>query len=154
MKKSLLLSVSFVLGTMLTGCQLMKSSSESSTSASAEVTQAAELKQITGSIGYYQRIALPDNAQVTVTLSDVSKADAAASVIAQSQFSSAGKQVPLHFVLAYDPSKIIPGHHYAMSAKIEYDGGLRFISDTRYSVLTDAHKTDTVKMMLKGIQPK
>ncbi|EEY43684.1 lipoprotein-related protein [Vibrio mimicus VM223] len=89
---------------------------------------------------------------VTVYLQDVSLADAPATVIAKQNFITNGMQVPLEFNLAYDSSKIKASHSYSVSARIEVDGKLRFITDTHYGVITDTNATKQVQMMLIGVQ--
>lgn len=75
MKKALTLFVSVVLGMTLLGCQ-------SPQKAEGEV----EMTAVSGTVSYRQFIALPDNALVTVTLQDISLADAPATVIAKHRF--------------------------------------------------------------------
>jgi uncharacterized lipoprotein YbaY len=58
---------------------------------------------------------------VTVTLADVSLADAPAQMIARQVIAEPG-QPPIPFELRYDPATIIPNHTYAVQARIE-DGG-------------------------------
>jgi putative lipoprotein len=92
--------------------------------------------RVTGTVAYLQRVALPPTAVVTVRLVDVSRADAPAEVLGEHVFSASGKQVPFAFSIAYDPSRISARNTYAVQARIDDDGKLRFISDQRYPVLT------------------
>lgn len=93
-------------------------------------------EQVTGTVTYLQRIALPTNAVIQVQLADVSLADAPAKVIAEKSINLGQRQVPVAFSLSVDPAKIDPKHTYAVSAKITVGGELRFISDRSYPVLT------------------
>lgn len=88
---------------------------------------------ITGDIAYRERIALPETAIATVALVDVSLADAPAVVIAEQVIDPAG-QVPIGFVLSVDDSAIAAGQTYAISARIDVEGELWFINDTRITV--------------------
>lgn len=89
----------------------------------------AQMTKLSGTVAYRERIALPANATITVTLNDVSLADAPAKVISQTEFQSAGKQVPIPFELTYDRAQIDPRHRYAVSAKITgADGQLLWIT--------------------------
>lgn len=88
---------------------------------------------ITGDISYRERIALPDNAVATVSLVDVSLADAPAQTLNEDVIDPAG-QVPIGFILNFDSDDIVAGHSYAISARIEVEGELWFINDTRVSV--------------------
>lgn len=117
-----------------------------------KMDQAEEMASITGSVAYRERIALPDNAVVIVTLQDISLADAPAKVIAKHRFETDGAQVPFDFDLAYDSAKIEARHRYSVSARIEVDGKLRFITDTSYPVVTDEAKTDNVNLRLIGVR--
>lgn len=84
--------------------------------------------QLRGEVTYRVRMALPPQAVIEVKLSDVSRQDVAATVIAQDVIKADGKQVPIPFVLSYDPAKIQPGHTYSVSARITVDDKLWFIS--------------------------
>ncbi|MCK6262712.1 YbaY family lipoprotein [Vibrio sp. ZSDE26] len=143
MKKALLLIMSVVFGAILVGCQ-----------SSDQQAGMSHVDSITGTVAYRERIALPENALVTVTLQDISLADAPSVVIAKHRFESNGAQVPFNFDLAYDTNKIKENHRYSVSAKIEVDGKLRFITDTNYSVITDQNETKNVDMRLISVGNK
>jgi len=91
---------------------------------------------VTGTITYRERIALPPAALVKVQLVDVSRADATAVTLGEQILFTGGKQLPLFFKIPYDPEKIKSNHTYAVQARIEEDGRLRFINDQRYAVIT------------------
>ncbi|MEQ8445615.1 MAG: YbaY family lipoprotein [Pelagibacterium sp.] len=93
----------------------------------------ADTLTITGDIAYRERIALPENAVATVSLIDVSLADAPSITIGEDIIDPAG-QVPIGFVIDFDSGAIVEGHSYAIAARIEVDGELWFINDTRISV--------------------
>lgn len=137
MKKGLTLLVVALLGLTLLGCQ-----------SPAKPTKDVKIDAITGTITYRERIALPANALVIVTLQDISLADAPATVIAKHRFETGGTQVPFKFDLAFDPRKIKPHHTYSVSARIEVEGQLRFISDTVYPVITNRHQTSQLDLVL------
>lgn len=110
-----------------------------------------EMATVNGDVFYVQRIALPDNAKLTVTLADVSLADAPADVISSQSYMTEGQQVPLPFSLEYSPAEIKPGHSYNVSARIEVNGELLFISDTAYPVITDPAKTHNVSIKVVSV---
>ncbi|CAK2009738.1 YbaY family lipoprotein [Vibrio crassostreae] len=146
MKKALILITSLVSFGLLVGCQ-----ATSETNASQEV--AAENTQvISGTVSYRERIALPENAVVTVTLADISLADAPSTVIATQEFTTDGKQVPFAFELSYDNNKIKANHRYNMRASIHVDGKLRFTTDTIKSVITDVENTQQADLRLVGVR--
>ena len=87
---------------------------------------------LTGTVTYRERIALPPDSRVIVTISDVSLMDAPSVTIAQNQISTAGQQVPISFAVSYDRARIQPGRTYAVSARIlDRRGQLIWITDTR-----------------------
>ncbi len=110
------------------------------------------MKTITGTVAYRERIALPPNAVVTVSLEDVSLADAPSKVLAKQTFETDGKQSPFAFELNYDSSEIQAKHTYSVRARIDVDGKLRFISDTRQAVITDEAQTHQVDIRLVGVR--
>jgi putative lipoprotein len=73
---------------------------------------------INGTVTYRERIALPPDAVVVVTLEDVSCADAPAPVIAQQTIKPQG-QVPITFALRYDPTALDARHQYTVRARID-----------------------------------
>lgn len=106
--------------------------------------------RITGTVTYRERIALPPSAVVKVQLVDVSRADAPAVVLGEQVIRSDGRQVPFVFEIAYDPKRIEARFTYAVQARIEVDGQLRFINDQRYAVLTRG-AGDRVDLLLRAV---
>lgn len=87
---------------------------------------------LTGTATYRERIALPPDSRLIVTISDVSLADAPSVTIAETDVKTEGRQVPLGFSLNYDPAKIELRRSYAVSARIlDGQGQLAWITDTR-----------------------
>lgn len=90
---------------------------------------------LNGTAAYRQRIALPADALLQVTISDVSRVDAAAPLISEITIETAGRQVPIPFALDYDPARITPGGSYAVSARItDAAGKLLWTTDTRFAL--------------------
>ncbi|ADV87114.1 YbaY family lipoprotein [Vibrio vulnificus] len=141
MKKIILVMMSVFFGALLAGCQT-----------SEPLVKDQGIQTISGTVFYRERIALPEDAVVTLVLEDVSLADAPAKVIAKHKFITNGKQVPLSFDLAYDSKKIIANHRYNVRARIEVNGRLRFISDTIVPVITDEANTHNVEIMVVGVR--
>ncbi|SDG89984.1 putative lipoprotein [Vibrio xiamenensis] len=140
MKKAFTLFMSVAVASVLAGCQT--SDSESSMN---------QVQSISGSLTYKERLALPDDAVVTVMLRDVSRADAPAKILTSQQFETQGAQVPFHFELLYDKDQIDTRHTYSVGARIEVNGKLRFITDTSYPVITDDKHTKVVDIKLIGV---
>ncbi len=107
---------------------------------------------VTGVLTYLQRSALPPDAVATVTLADVSRADAPSTVLAMQTISPAG-QVPIAFSLSYDPAAIDASHTYAVSARItDGSGTLLFISMQSYRVITQGNPTSGLEIVLGAVQ--
>lgn len=104
--------------------------------------------QVTGSVLYRERIMLPPTATVTVSLADTSLMDAPAKVI-DTQVLTGGSP-PYKFTLNYDPAQIVANHTYTVSARIEVDGKLRFITDTHTPVITRG-APNHVEMIAVGV---
>lgn len=98
-----------------------------------------------GEVFYLQRMALPPAATLSVQLQDVSLMDAPAVVLAR-QAGPVKGNVPLPFHLDYDPAQIKPGHRYAVSARIELEGELLFISTSQQSVALDGHDPQPLRI--------
>jgi uncharacterized lipoprotein YbaY len=116
--------------------------------------QLAGAGKVNGAVTYLQRVALSPAAVIEVKLQDVSRADAAAIVIAEQKFAADGKQVPLPFELKFDPAKIDAKHRYTVSARITLDGELRFVSDQAYAVVTQGNPSTGVDILLKPVPAK
>jgi len=106
--------------------------------------------KVSGTVTYRERIALPPTALIKVQLVDVSRADAPAIVIGEQITQAAGKQVPFSFEIPFDPARIEASHTYAVQARIEQDGKLRFISDRHYAVITRGAPTH-VDIVLRSV---
>lgn len=85
---------------------------------------------VSGSIWIRQKVALPSDAVLTVTISDASQADAPSKVIAQKAVRTNGKQAPFSFVLPFNPADIQPNARILLSAAITINDKLTFITDT------------------------
>ncbi|WP_457862470.1 YbaY family lipoprotein [Pseudomonas aeruginosa] len=102
-----------------------------------------------GEVFYRERIALPPSARLSVSLEDVSLADAP-SVQLASQTREITSQVPLAFHLEHDPKQVKPGHSYAVSARIELNGQLLFINTTRHSVKLDGSDPQPYRVQVES----
>ena len=88
---------------------------------------------LSGTVTYRERIALPPDAQITVQLQDVSRADAPAQVLGEAVIAPKG-QVPVPFALDYDADALQPGHSYALQARITRGDRLLFTNSTLHEV--------------------
>ena len=96
---------------------------------------ATSAAQVTGTLMYRERMALPPDAVAEVWLLDTSLADVPAVEIAYQRIEGRGNP-PIPFVLEYDAQQIREGMQYGVRATIRHDGQLLFTSDTHYPVLT------------------
>ena len=106
---------------------------------------------LSGTVTYLQRVALPSSAVLDVKLEDVTRADAAATVIAEQKITTGGRQVPIAFELKFDPAKMDPKHRYTVRARITVDGVLRFVGDQAYPVVTPGNPTTGVEVLMKAV---
>jgi putative lipoprotein len=96
---------------------------------------------VRGHVTYLERMALPADAEVAVQLFDVSRQDTAATPVADTTIRPDGRQVPLPFVLRFDPKRIDPRHDYAVGATITSEGRPAFTTTTTVKVITRDHPT-------------
>lgn len=108
-------------------------------------TQPTANASLDGEVFYLQRIALPPSATLSVSLQDVSLADAPAVVLVEQKGPVKG-QVPLPFHLSYDPAQVKPGHRYSVSARIEVNGELMFITTENHAVQLDGKDPQPLKI--------
>ncbi|MUK66211.1 YbaY family lipoprotein [Aliivibrio fischeri] len=166
MKKSLLVALSVVTGLTMVGCNSSDKSEKETTAApqqevveQVEVVEtevapveAAATQSVTGTVGYRERIALPANAVVTVTLEDISLADAPSKTITEQTFEVGENSSPFAYSLEFNTADIQANHRYAVRATIKVDGKLRFTTDTNYAVITDEATTLDQDLLLKGVR--
>lgn len=84
---------------------------------------------INGKIIIHQRIALPKNTVITVTLSDTSIIELPALILSQKYYDTLGRQSPFPFELTYQQDEIRPNASIVISATASVDGELWFASD-------------------------
>ena len=101
-------------------------------------TLAAQV-QLPGQVTYRERIALPDEAVLSIELIDLALPDRPR--LSVSAPTGAG-QVPLGFTLTFEDSMILPQHDYAINAEIS-KGDIRFRNAEPYPV-TPLAQTDPV----------
>ncbi|WP_338561683.1 YbaY family lipoprotein [Erwinia sp. E_sp_B04_7] len=127
------------LAVVLSGCADKGKDVPTATLASQVAGEQATLRQpnVSGSIYIRQRVALPPDAVLTVTLSDASLADAPSKVISQRVVRTDGKQAPFNFILPYNPADIQPNARILLSAAITVKDKMMFITDTVKPVINN-----------------
>lgn len=106
----------------------------------------ATVARIEGNVTYRERMMLPPGAEVEVQLEDISRADAAATVLATVLITPQGGP-PYNFAIEYDPSTIDPRMRYALRASIRMGERLLFTS-TEY---IDPFKGNPVEIVVQRV---
>jgi putative lipoprotein len=99
-------------------------------------------EEMTGTITYRERIALPEGAVVRVTLLDVSLLDVPARVVAEQELQPT-REVPIPFALRVPRGAFDPEHRYALTATIwDAAGRPLWTTTTAHPVLTGGAARD------------
>ncbi len=106
---------------------------------------------LSGSVIYRQRIGLRPGGLLTVSLQDVSRADAPADTVASATSVTGGSGVPIPYTLTYDASLIQANHTYAVRATIHYGERLAWTSTTITPVLTRDNPQDDVMIVVEQV---
>jgi putative lipoprotein len=77
--------------------------------------------------------------------------DAPAEIISTRTVETKGRQVPISFVLPYDPTKIDQTHRYAVRATIKDGDQLLFTSTQVYPVITNGSPTRGVEIIVEPV---
>jgi heat shock protein HslJ len=114
--------------------------------------QPDETAQVTGTITYLQRSALPSDAVISVQLQDTSLADAPAVVMSEQIIPTEGQQVPFPFAVGYNPDEIQENRTYTLSVRIEDSSGkLLFINTQAYPVLTRGFPGSDIEVIVEPV---
>ncbi|WP_159567104.1 YbaY family lipoprotein [Budvicia diplopodorum] len=106
---------------------------------------------VTGTLTYREKVALPDDAMVTVSLSDISLADAPARVISTVSFPAEGKSIPFDFSLPYSNAQIKGAQTITVSARITHGEKMLFKTTSLNEVLTHG-KPAKMDIVLKQVK--
>lgn len=116
--------------------------------------QAPKVGVVWGTLSKLDRMALPEGTRAEVVLEDVSRADAPAVALATTTVTTVGNQVPLHFLLTYDPEAVLDRHTYALRARVEApDGRLVYVTDTHNRVFETGPAAAPKELMLVPVRP-
>jgi uncharacterized lipoprotein YbaY len=138
-------------GTMAFGPASTGSGAPAPIASPSPSTASATTARVTGTVTYRERIALPPSAVVQVSLQDVSRADAPATILGEQTIETAGRQVPIPFEIAYDPAAIDPRFRYAVRARITVDGQLMFTSTVANLVITSGNPSSDVEIVMQRV---
>ncbi|RYE10318.1 MAG: META domain-containing protein [Hyphomicrobiales bacterium] len=106
---------------------------------------AADGPVVTGTVIYLERMLLPEGAEARVTLEDVSRADAAAEVLAETAVPARSSPTP--FALSYPADQLQEGHSYALRATIAVAGETMFQTTDAYPF--DPAVTDGIELLVR-----
>ncbi|RYH12097.1 YbaY family lipoprotein [Tropicimonas sp. IMCC6043] len=95
----------------------------------------SDAETLDGTVTYRERMMLPPNSVLEITLEDVSRADAPARVLTRHRIEDPGTP-PFRFSIDYDPAVIDPSRSYALRASVRQNERLLMTTDTTYPVLT------------------
>jgi putative lipoprotein len=109
--------------------------------------QGGASNSLRGTATYRERMALPRNAIFEASLEDVSRSGTQSDIIARVRNEQPGN-IPIPFLIAYDPSRIIQNRSYIVRARILVDGNIWFMTDQNYPVLTGGRGND-VQLVLR-----
>ena len=110
--------------------------------ARADMVEAQPMTAITGTVSYRQRIALPPDAVLAVTLEEIARPGMPSTMIAGRTIPMAGQSVPIAFSIVYDPDEINERYRYVVRAQVFYDSGLQWTSTTTDPVITQNNPTE------------
>ncbi len=114
---------------------------------------AAADESVSGTIVYRERIALPEDAVLTVRIQNASVMDASPeqTIVSEEIITTPG-QVPIPYELAYDSADIDDRLMYSVSARIDdSDGNLLFINTTVIPVITLGNPTEDVEILVEKV---
>ncbi|EKT54360.1 YbaY family lipoprotein [Providencia burhodogranariea] len=135
-------ATSFIFLALLAGCEGHKEKETKLGITNHTVKQSLETNEINGKIFILQRIALPDNAVVTVTLTDTSMVGLPALILSQKYYDTQGKQSPFPFKLSYQKDEVPPNAYLTVSATISVDGETWFITEKKHEVINNGITKD------------
>ncbi len=107
---------------------------------------AAATMEVEGTVTYFQRIAIPQGAMLTIKIIDVTTTDRANAVIAQKTFPIT-HQVPIAFTVKYDPNKIDSPHKYLLDAVVKLNGRPIWHNANSNPVLTNGNPSEMQVML-------
>ncbi len=117
------------------------------------IEESAAMSTMNGTVTYLMRRALHPEAVIRVRLEDISRADAPATVLAETRVEAAGRSVPIAWQLEYDADAIDARMVYAVRAEIlGPEDTLMWTSDTVHPVLTREAPADNVEILVVPVR--
>ena len=103
------------------------------------------MRKISGNVTSSGKQEIPKGAVAVISVVDCGRMDAPSITLGKVELKDP-KQFPLHYELEYDDSFLRAQQfhgQYAIQARIETNGQLNFINDTRFNIVSD-HQTKKV----------
>jgi putative lipoprotein len=126
--KKILLLLLIIISLLLTGCDT-----------------ASHKSAVTGIIDHSHRMFLPAGTVVSVLLMDTTKSGSPGKKIAEEVIKSEGDEIPMPFVVIYDPGRINEEHSYSITVKIQDDlGNLLYTNNDSIPVITQGNPTQHI----------
>lgn len=102
---------------------------------------------ISGAVFIPQRMALPKDSVLTVTLSDAATGQGATRVLAQQVYPLNGKQAPFHYSLPLQNVKLGPNSQAFLSAAVTLNGRVVFATDRLHPVATLTQQQQNITLI-------
>lgn len=110
-------------------------------------SQHAKITSLTTQVTYRDRSKLPSGSQLIVTLSDISKADTKASIVAQ-EILDITQAPPFTVELVFDKHVIERSDRYNLSARIINEDNVLYVSNKKHDPFTELQQTGPYEMVL------
>lgn len=111
-------------------------------------TADAEMGSISGTVTYRERIALPETAELALTISRSSRG--VVQPVTSLTMLLGRKQVPIHFVMPYQLSSIEKGQDYILRAEIRDRGEVLFRTSEGVAVITNGRNRTELTLVRNG----
>jgi putative lipoprotein len=119
------------------------------TASGDEGVRVPDFLTLTGTVSLRQPASLPADALLTVTMEDVSRADAPAVTLAQTQTTLHGQQGPIGFSLVYPGPAVQPGAIYAVRARLTSGDQLLYTTTEHNRV--DAFNPAPIQLVMDAV---
>jgi putative lipoprotein len=103
-----------------------------------------------GTVGYRERIALPPDSMLVVSLTDTSPVIVTTRIIAEAVLRVDGKQPPIPFELPYDRARIASERSYGVRAAIRSGDRILFETSGAYPVITRGNPKRVELQLVRG----
>ena len=105
---------------------------------------------VRGTASYRERVTLPPDAMLVVTLADTTPVIMNSPIVAEAVVRVAGAQPPIAFELAFDRTRINRDRHYGVRAAIRSGGRILFETSGAYPVITHGNPKRVELQLVRG----